>query len=251
MPGTRNGKNLTYKRILFVAPSDSGLDVAPEIDALYELGYTAQALQGEVSRRRLFDLVRGRTGYDVLHFACHANSEGVLLSHGDTMDAASITQFAKALGVTLVFLNACDTAQLGQLLVDEDIPAAICTLSNVPDVQAKETAACFYRALASTNDIRRAYHESKPPVKGGYSLFSDGALELQQFGPVLAKLDEFAAVIDANSEDHVKIWRSIELLGKTTSDTAQLKQWFLRVTVSIVGASLVIQTLIMLVGRVR
>lgn len=244
-------------RILFIAPSDTKLDVVPEIDALYEYGYTVQSVQGEVSRSRLFDLVR-RQKFDVLHFACHSNPDGVLLSSAEAFDTPSIVQFAKMCGATLVFLNSCQSIEIGQVLIDEDVPAVICTRADVQDQIAKETAQAFYKQLAGHGDVRRAYHDSRPPIKGGYSLFTDGQLDAIQFGPIIERLDQFEAavlrsaeertvIVAANNAEHEEFRASLQALAKCSQEIKAIRHWATLVFGVGVGVVTIINLLFMLI----
>lgn len=250
-----------YSRVLFVAPGDSGLDVMPELDGMYDLGYTVQSVQGDVTRARLFDLVSRRAKFGVIHFACHGyfsrgeNGEimtGVLLSRGERLDAASIVQLAHALAAKLVFLNACESASVGQLLVDQGVPASVCTLSLVSDSVARDTATVFYGALAKYKDPRLAYRESHPPVLGGYSIFTDGVMEQLQFGPVLEKLDAFAKVTDENNRAHADFQRDLaRLMANRLEDLRKMRTWFLVVCISVNASLLFLFLLFSFIGRAR
>jgi hypothetical protein len=258
-PGT-----IPWQRILFVAPSDSGLEVTPELDGLYDAPYDVLTLQGTVDRSRLFNAVRRRE-FDILHFSTHANRDGVLLSAGELLDATGILQLARACRATLVFLNNCESAELGQVLIDEDVPAVICTLSNISDILAKETSQVFYRALARLQDYRLAYHESKPPIKGGYIFLTDGRLPELQFAPILHKLEELTQMITRDQAEHTTLEQQITQVGHrqeelseeigalrmTVGDFEKLKRWLIEVFGVIMGLSLLIQIIITFVGQAR
>ena len=244
-------------RILFIAPSDTKLDVVPEIDALYEYGYSVQSVQGEVSRARLFDLVR-RQKFDVLHFACHSGPDGVLLSKAEMFDTPSIVQFAKMCNATLVFLNSCQSIEVGQILIDEDIPAVICTRADVQDQIAKETAQAFYKQLTAHGDIRRAYHDSRPPIKGGYSLFTDGLLDSIQFGPIIERLEKFETVllksqqervtiVAANDAEHTQFRETLATLIQCSKSILALKRWGILVFSVAVGVVTLINVFFLLI----
>ena len=61
------------------------------------------------------------------------------------------------MNASLIFLNGCETIELGQMLVDEHVPLVICTLRSVADTLARETTQLFYKAYAQTGDARAAY----------------------------------------------------------------------------------------------
>lgn len=236
-----------YHRLLFIAPGDSGLDVVPEIDALFELGYSAQVVQGPVTRERLFGIVRNRE-FDAIHFAGHSNAEGVLLSNGEVFEAPSIVQLVKSTGATFVFLNGCESAEIGQLLVDEHVPAVLCTLRRITDVMARETAQVFYKALAELGDIRAAYNASKPPLKGGYSLFTNG-MEENLLAPVMAKLEEFQRVVETNNQEHAHLTAGLARVSETCGNMRSMRRWMVGVFAAFCGANVLITGLLLVLDK--
>ena len=126
------------------------------------------------------------------------------------LDGPSLVQIAKSVEAQIIFLNGCETIELGQQLVDEHIPVAICTLRSVDDVMARETSQLFYKALAQTNNVRAAYNMSKPPIKGGYTILTNGITDVS-LTPILEKLAEFSSFILRNDNEHIDIVKAIQL----------------------------------------
>ena len=85
-------------RVLLIVP-DSGLGVLPEVDTMFDMGYSPQVVQGAVGRERIFQVIRNR-GFDIIHYAGHATRDGINLSDG-TLDGPSLVQIAKAVGAEL------------------------------------------------------------------------------------------------------------------------------------------------------
>jgi hypothetical protein len=193
-------------RVLLIVP-DAGLGVLPEVDSMFDLGYSPQVVQGTVTRDRIFQIIRARS-FDIIHYAGHAGPGGIQLSDG-ILDGPSLVQIAKSVNATLIFLNGCETIELGQTLVDEHVPIVICTLRSVADSMARETSQLFYRAYAQTGDARAAYNMSKPPVKGGYSILTNGASDIS-LAPVLEKLAEFSVFMQRNDVEHHDLVKSID-----------------------------------------
>lgn len=193
-------------RVLLIVP-DAGLGVLPEVDSMFDLGYSPQVVQGAVTRERIFQIIRSRS-FDIIHYAGHAGPGGIALSDG-ILDGASLVQIAKSVNASLIFLNGCETIELGQMLVDEHVPVVICTLRSVADTMARETSQLFYRAYAQTGDARAAYNMSKPPVKGGYSILTNGASDVS-LAPVLEKLAEFQVFMQRNDVEHHDLVKSVE-----------------------------------------
>lgn len=203
---------LKYSRVLMIVP-ELGLALAPEIDSLYPMGYNVQPIQGRVTRERIFANIRERK-FDIIHYAGHSGAAGIRLSDDPAgkqviMDAAALVQIARSVDAQLVFLNGCSSIQVGQVLVDEHIPYVVCTLDAIDNEMARETAQLFYQALSQTNDIRAAFNTSKPPVKGGYSILTNGVLDVS-LAPILARLDDFTVFMTRNDAEHHAIVLSIE-----------------------------------------
>ncbi|MCX7851794.1 MAG: CHAT domain-containing protein [Caldilineales bacterium] len=242
---------MNLQRILFIAP-DSELGAAQEIEPLYDYGYQVQAVQGRVTRQRLFDIVR-RNEYDIIHFVAHGSHENVQLS-GDLLDASGLVQLVRAAKAQLVFLNSCASAMLGQILIDEEAAAAvIVTLDVIADNVARETAQVFYRELARTNDIRQAFVASKPPVRGGYVLLHNGRLDELRFAPILARLDHLQELLTNNNEEHerfrkiiVDITMDMGALHESVLTGERLKRWFLAVLVAFTSGTLLLEALFVL-----
>ena len=215
-------------RTLLVIAPDAGQAALPEIDSLFALGYAPQVVQGEVTRERLFQVIRNRE-FSIIHYAGHATRDGIALSDG-LLDAASLVQIARSCNSSLVFLNGCETAEIGQVLVDEHVSYAICTLRNVQDTLARETAQLFYQALIRTEDFQAAYNMSKPPIKGAYTLLIGGP-QPQSLVLILERLDKFEAFMIRNDQEHVDFLKAI----------LAMKTWFWRISLggmTMTGAAL-------------
>lgn len=192
-------------RVLLIVP-ESGLGVLPEVDSMFDMGYSPQVVQGLVTRDRIFQVIRSR-GFDIIHYAGHAGPDGVQLSDG-FLDGPSLVQIAKAVNASLIFLNGCETIELGQMLVDEHVPTVICTLRSVADTLARETSQLFYKAYAQTGDARAAYNMSKPPVKGGYSILTNGVNDTS-LAPILERLAVVQTYMERNDVEHRAIVQGI------------------------------------------
>lgn len=244
-----------YNKVLFIAPSDSGLDVAPEVDTLAELGYTARALQGTVTPERVFAAVRNAQ-FAILHFACHASEAGVMLSQGAVLDIDSILQVARMAAAKIVFLNGCETSVIGQTLVDENVPVAIVAMKEIRDDLAKQTAQAFYKALAGSGDPHEAYKVSKPASRGMYQWLADGGYQNMMLEPIMQKLSEVAAVKSqvmemaaANQVEHQEFRNGLGRMTEVFGDTKRLKVWFLQASAGIVVVMGVLQIVLTMVVR--
>ena len=197
---------IKYPRVLMIVP-ELGLPLSPEIDTLYPLGYNVQPIQGQVTRERIFAAIRDRE-FDVIHYAGHSGELGIELSGSVILEAAGLVQIARGVKAKLIFLNGCANIQVGQVLVDEHIPFVICTLSNIDNMMARETAQLFYAHLAETGDIRAAFNLSKPPVKGAYAMLTNGTVDVS-LAPIIEKLATFTIFMDRNDSEHADILKTI------------------------------------------
>lgn len=198
-------------RILLIVP-DLGLELSPEIDTFYPYGYNVLPIQGDVTRERIMQNIQ-KHEFDIIHYAGHSGAQGVRLSDGKDghpviLDAPTLVQLARAVKAKLVFINGCQSIEVGQFLIDEHIPYVICTMADIDNVMARETAQLFYASLAETNDIRTAFDLSKPPVKGRYVILNNGIKELS-LKPILDRLDQLGAFVTHNDAEHAKIEQSI------------------------------------------
>jgi len=228
-----------YNRVLFIAPSDSGLDVTPEIDTLAD-AFTVRVLQGEVGAQRIFEVAR-RAVWDILHFSCHTRDNSLLLSAGEQFNVESILQIARMCNVKLIFLNACNTATLGQVLVDEGISSVIATLVAVDDRIAKQTALTFYQCLARGMKPFEAFRLARP-VRGIYQFLVGYDHAEEKISEVLRRLEHF---IEINECDHNAFRDDINRITRVIELIYAQRREFVRVLVlSIISAITVVSFII-------
>ena len=88
-------------RILFIAPSDTGLRIAPELDAMRRQGLDVVSLEGIVTAERVFEFANSGM-YDIVHFACHTveleDEQRIMLSGAEFLSAGDVMQVAKRAG---------------------------------------------------------------------------------------------------------------------------------------------------------
>jgi hypothetical protein len=158
--------------VLVVMPRGSGLDLAAEKNRIEERlkpqgdRVRLRVLDGKVSPDDLREEL-GRGGWDVVHFAGHAqtNDQGEVLlrlNHADDaepahwMEAEVFATLFNAGGVRLVVFNCCRAATpynhrglggLGPFLFRKGVPAVIAMRYDLPDPTALRFADEFYRVL--------------------------------------------------------------------------------------------------------
>lgn len=152
-------------RVLVVAP-ESDLDHARDEVEEVVRALGAVALMGEVTTRLLllhFAPVNGRPRrWDVLWFAAHGSGEGVSLSNGELLTTARLIQDARNCGARLVVLNSCDSEDVALRLHHELRIDVICTVTEVPDLDAYRTGTYLAQRLAEGMSVRDAYERAQP-----------------------------------------------------------------------------------------
>lgn len=261
MPARRTA----YSRVLFISPGNTGLpelDVAPEADALAELGYTVRALQGEVTSNRIFAAARNAE-YAIIHFASHttegkheksdeadSDKAGVIITNGAVFNIDSILQVAKMVNAKMVFLNGCSTAIIGQTLIDEGVPTVIVTMIELKDELAKQTSQAFYKALAELGDLHEAYRASKPATRGVYQWLSNGGYTALMLKSVIDQVEAIAGAIDRSNAERSAIVSKNELEHQDfvrSAEFTKFRQWLARTYVITVATALVISVLFALI----
>lgn len=261
MPARRTA----FARVLFISPSGTGLpelDVAPEADALAELGYTVRALQGEVTSNRIFAAARNAE-YAIIHFASHttegrhdptadndSDKAGVVLTHGAVFNIDSILQVAKMVNAKLVFLNGCSTAIIGQTLIDEGVPTVIVTMIELKDELAKQTSQAFYKALAELGDLHEAYRASKPATRGVYQWLSNGGYTALMLKSVIEQVEAVADAIEKSNSERLAIVSQNELEHQDfvrSEEFKNFRKWLLRTYAITVATAVIISVLFALI----
>ena len=149
-------------RILLIAPSQALLPFSAQaVQAVVISGLSFKLLQSSVSQRDLVGELSVPGGYDVLWFATHGNSDGILLSN-ESLTQSAVVSIIRGSGVKLVFLNTCSSVSMATAIQNEANVDVICTITDVPDIDAYRTGAQFAAKLFQTNEFRRSYELSKP-----------------------------------------------------------------------------------------
>lgn len=111
------------------------------------------------SERLRKNIVRYNKEINIFHFAGHANGQAIKLeSEGEIVDEFDVASLKGYLengyceNLKLVFLNACNTHDLGIELIKVGVPAVIVTYGKVNDDVAKDIATEFYRGLWENKD---------------------------------------------------------------------------------------------------
>lgn len=184
-------------RILLIAPTLQTnapmLDIPLELEQL-GIGHQIIALTGVVNHERILRATASQH-FDALHIASHCINNQILLSNDETLTREQLGQIARKVRVNLVFLNACDSAQLAQSLVDVGIPVVTAWTIPVLDADGIRTATFFYdELLRNNNDLHNAYRKVNPRDGSFLFLAGDGYIE-NLLLPLVQRLDQLSQQI--------------------------------------------------------
>lgn len=159
-------------RILLIAPSQASLPLsAQEVEAVVNSGLSVKLLQSNVSQRDLVSELSVPGRYDIIWFATHGDSNGVFLTN-EVLSPSAVISLIRGSGAKLVFLNTCSSVSTASAIQNEASVDVICTITDVPDVDAYRTGAQFAAKLFQTGEFRKSYELSKPGRNSTYIYLS-------------------------------------------------------------------------------
>ena len=174
-------------RILLIAPSLDGISWSLETEMISG-NFTITPLIGEVTHERI-TRASTKARFDIVHVASHSSKAGVQIS-GGLLTKEELAQIAKQVNAELVFLNSCDSALVGQYIVDRGIPLTISYTVDVMDTTALRTAAYYYEALHDAKgDFRKAY-ERVSPKDGTLAIFAGAGYLDRLITPLLQMIQD-------------------------------------------------------------
>lgn len=152
--------------VLLIAPYTPDLPGAAE--EVYSIertpGLAVRRLPPDVRRRDIIQALQAG-GFAVLWIAAHGSEAGIELGNGDRLALEDLVPYVRSAGITGVVLNSCSSAEIAEDLHDATGADVVCTVLDVADTVAYQTAALFAGHLARTGDFRAAYDLSKPGGK--------------------------------------------------------------------------------------
>ena len=174
-------------RILLIAPSLDGISWSLETEMISG-NFTITPLIGEVTHERI-TRASTKARFDIVHVASHSGKAGVQIS-GGLLTKEELAQIAKQVNAELVFLNSCDSALVGQFIVDRGVPLTISYTVDVMDTTALRTAAYYYEALHDAKgDFRKAY-ERVSPKDGTLAIFAGAGYLDRLITPLLQMIQD-------------------------------------------------------------
>ena len=149
-----------------------------------------EVLLGTVTVSDVLDAVQLRQ-YDIVWFLGHSGADGLQLSDG-ILSPAHLAQILRQSPPSLVVLNSCSSLHTAMRVHDDVQAAVICTVLDVPDVDAYITGASLANALAQGLDVSQAYQVSRPSANRQYVLLNgnvrlNGANELDDLKRLVAR----------------------------------------------------------------
>jgi hypothetical protein len=181
-------------KVLLVAPRTNLLLADEEVqDITRTPGLIVSLLMGTVTRTELLRDIR--TGqYDVLWLATHGSSEGIQLSDG-MLAAADLVPLIRE-RFRLVVLNTCSSLQTAQLIQEEANVGVICTIADVPDVQAYAMGSLLAGHLAAGKTVAESFRLSKRGGNRLYLYLASLVIDSDVLAKVLDKVEQMGAAAD-------------------------------------------------------
>lgn len=129
-------------RILLVAPTDNSIQPTSEIRTLSSM-HKVYLLNGVVTQEDVYAAANNNQ-FDAIHFLTHGSSEVLALSEGAFMKADDVVAVTRQSQAKIVFINACDTAKIGNAVVAKTDASVISTSVDIDDSEAWKLPMTFY-----------------------------------------------------------------------------------------------------------
>lgn len=176
-------------RVLLIAP-DSGLPNADGETQRIINALRPDVLLGDVTLSDVLDKLQG-TQFDVVWFLGHSGTDGLQLTDG-ILSPSHLAQILRQTPPALVVLNSCSSLHMAMRVHDDVQCAVVCTVLDVPDLDAYITGASLANALTQGLDISQAYQVSRPSANRQYILLNgsvrlNGANELDDLKRLVAR----------------------------------------------------------------
>lgn len=215
--------------VLLIAPSVADLPSAgDEVQRVINLLHP-QVVIGTVTTSDVLDALQSGS-YDVVWFLGHSGPQGLQLTDG-VLSPAHLTQILRQSPPSLVVLNSCSSIHTAMQVHDDLQTAVICTVLDVPDIDAYVTGAALAGALAQGLDFTDAYNRSRPASNRQYVMLN-GSVRLNGVN----ELDDVHRLIMATASDLQRemsgMLREVEAIRR---DVADMRTEQRRVRVELAG----------------
>jgi hypothetical protein len=161
--------NALQLRTLLIAPRSDLANADAEMQRIVNALHP-ECVLGTVTTSDVLDAVQA-DAYNVIWFLGHSGADGLQLADG-TLSAAHLAQMLRQAPPSLVVLNSCSSFHTAIQLHDDLQCAIVCTVLDVPDLDAYITGALLAGALAQGLDTAQAYQVSRPAANRQYILLN-------------------------------------------------------------------------------
>lgn len=206
-------------RILLIA-GDSDLNIHPEVLAVQRSGRTQRAY----TLNDVYEISKDQE-FDIVHVAAEGNDKGVQLGK-DFVGVDALARIAKKVRAKLAYFNSCNSARLGQYLIDNGIPAVIMTSTEIDDLVDAWTIAGYFYSEVSRNggDFKRAYQIVKPD-DGTLIWLSNGRYISLEIQPVLNELHSIKTQVQEVADRQLSANADRQNLDKQIKSISQNVLW--------------------------
>lgn len=147
--------------------------IAAEVQRIANILQPSLFLINEITIEHLIDALSHP--WDYIHFATHANADGLLLSNSH-IPRPQLTQLLRRAKPRCIFLNTCSSLEIA-IELHEILPdcVIIATILEIEDLEAYITGVLFAQAVALGLDFVTAYETSRPSVNRKYIMLNGSA----------------------------------------------------------------------------
>lgn len=219
--GGSGANNVPMWRVLLIAP-DSGLQHAADETQRIINALRPEVLLGEVTTTDVLDRIAAGT-FDIVWFLGHSGPDGLQLTDG-VLSPAHLTQILRQSPPSLVVLNSCSSIHTAMQVHDDLQTAVICTVLDVPDIDAYITGAALAGALAQGLDTTEAYQRSRPASNRQYVMLNDsvrlnGVNELDDVHRlIMATASDLQQEMSGMLHEVVQTARTVETIKRDVAD---------------------------------
>lgn len=204
--------------VLLIASDNDDLNIRSEVLTIQRIYRTQRA----TTFQDIYDITQDQQ-FDIIHVAAHGDHNGVYLTKGQEVESLGIdilARIAKKCRSKLVYFNSCNSARIGQYLLDQGIPAVIMTSMDIDDKQdAWSIAGYFYNELISNGGNYKAAYKISKPDNGALIWLSNGNYIDRDLEPILSdlgKIKEFMNDIPTYTDEKIRdIHREMDARIKT------------------------------------
>lgn len=159
--------------MLVLAPQVGLPNAAREVQRIANSGLRAHIEQSDVTVDSALQLI-AQPHWRVMFFVTHGKSNYLLMEDGHLAVGVFASHMSENTATGLIYLSACKTVHVAQLLLDSCAADIICTIGEIDDADAAATSARFAEKLAETGDFRVAYEKSRPRGESEYIYLTNG-----------------------------------------------------------------------------